>query len=98
MFHVNAWGIPYAAFLSGASLLMPGRYMQAEPLCRFIEAERPTLVGRPDDLGRRLQLGAEHEIDLSSLRVVVCGGSAMPRSLMEAFQKQDGVRSSRAGA
>src|SRR5581483_1364824 len=38
-FHANAWGLPYAAFLSGASLHLPGRYLQAEPLARFIAAE-----------------------------------------------------------
>ena len=42
-FHASGWGLPYAAFLSGASLLMPGRFLQAEPLSRFIAAERPTV-------------------------------------------------------
>ena len=45
MFHANAWGFPYAAVLSGASLLMPDRFLQPEPLVRLIEAERPTIAG-----------------------------------------------------
>ncbi len=53
MFHANAWGLPYAAVLAGASLIMPDRFLQPEPLVRLIEAERPTLAGAvPDDLER----------------------------------------------
>jgi fatty-acyl-CoA synthase len=42
MFHANAWGLPYAAWFVGADMIMPDRFLQAEPLCRLIEAERPT--------------------------------------------------------
>ena len=45
MFHANAWGLPYAAVLAGADLIMPDRFLQPEPLVRLIEAERPTLAG-----------------------------------------------------
>ena len=45
MFHAMAWGLPYAAMMSGASLLMPDRFLQAAPLAAMIEAERPTLAG-----------------------------------------------------
>src|SRR5262249_56443954 len=45
MFHGNAWGLPYAALMAGADLIMPDRYLQPEPLVRLIEAERPTLAG-----------------------------------------------------
>ena len=45
MFHANAWGMPYAAWMAGADLLMPGRFLQAEPLARFIDDERPTTHG-----------------------------------------------------
>ncbi|MBN9620156.1 MAG: AMP-binding protein, partial [Actinobacteria bacterium] len=44
MFHVNAWGIPYASFLSGSSMLMPGPHMAPASLAAIIEAERATLV------------------------------------------------------
>ncbi len=93
MFHVNAWGLPYTAWTIGADLLMPGRFLQAEPLCRFISEERPTFAaGVPtvwNDVLRRVD---EHPADLSSLRLVICGGSAVPRSLMEQFQERHGVR------
>jgi len=93
MFHANAWGMPYAAFLVGASLLMPGRYLQAEPLTRFIAEERPTFSGAvPTIWADILRYGEEHEIDLSSLQLIACGGSAVPRSLMERFEERYGVR------
>jgi fatty-acyl-CoA synthase len=93
MFHANAWGIPYAAFMCGASLVMPGKFLQAEPLTRMVKEERVTFSGAVPtiwaDIGR---YGEEHELDLSSLRMIVCGGSAVPRSLMETFEQRYGVR------
>ena len=92
-FHASGWGLPYAAFLSGASLLMPGRYLQAEPLARFIAAERPTVSAAVPTVWADLyRYGNDHELDVSSLRLVVCGGSALPQSLMERFQERDGLR------
>jgi fatty-acyl-CoA synthase len=93
MFHVNAWGIPFAAFLAGTTLHMPGKYMTPAALVDFIEAERSTLAAAvPTIWAGILQVGAQREIDLSSLRMGTSGGAAIPRSLMEAFQKQYGVR------
>jgi acyl-CoA synthetase (AMP-forming)/AMP-acid ligase II len=92
MFHANAWGLPYAAVMSGADLVMPDRFLQPEPLARLIEAERPTLAGAvPTIWNGLLQHVRAHGGDLSSLRMVPCGGSAVPRSLMEAFEKELGV-------
>ena len=45
MFHANAWGLPYACWMAGADFLMPSRFLQAEPLSRFIDDERPTFSG-----------------------------------------------------
>jgi fatty-acyl-CoA synthase len=45
MFHANAWGLPYAGWLAGCDFVMPGRFLQAEPLARMIEQYRPTIVG-----------------------------------------------------
>jgi fatty-acyl-CoA synthase len=93
MFHANAWGLPYAAWYAGASFVMPDRFLQAEPLAKLIESERPTVAGAVptiwSDLLRYLQ---DHPVDMSSFRVVVCGGSAVPRSLMERFESDHGVR------
>ena len=67
MFHANAWGIPYAAFLCGASLVMPGRFLQAEPLTRMVKEERVTFSGAvPTIWADIFRYGEEHEIDLSS--------------------------------
>jgi fatty-acyl-CoA synthase len=93
MFHVNAWGLPYGAFLAGASLLMPGRFMTPEGLTRFAAAERPTLASAvPTIWNGILAYGEEHEVDLSSLRMATSGGSAASRALLEAFERRFGVR------
>jgi fatty-acyl-CoA synthase len=92
MFHANAWGLPYAAVMSGADLIMPDRFLQPEPLVKLIEAERPTVAGAvPTIWGALLQHIRQHGGDISSLRLVPCGGSAVPHSLMEAFEKELGV-------
>jgi fatty-acyl-CoA synthase len=92
MFHVNAWGLPYAAALCGADLVMPGRFMQAEALARAIESERPTVMGCvPTIFADMLRYADTHEVDLSSLSNAVCGGSAVPRQLMKDFQERHDV-------
>lgn len=86
MFHANAWGLPYAAVMAGASLVMPDRFLQAEPLIELIATERPTVAGAvPTIWGDVLRYAREHGSDLSSLRLVPCGGSAVPESLMRGF-------------
>ncbi|HYB48881.1 MAG TPA: long-chain-fatty-acid--CoA ligase, partial [Streptosporangiaceae bacterium] len=92
MFHGNAWGIPYAAWLVGADLLLPNRFAQAEPLARFIAAERATLaMAVPTVWYDVLGLDAA-SVDLSSLRMIMCGGAAVPHSLIEAYEKRFGLR------
>jgi fatty-acyl-CoA synthase len=89
MFHGNAWGMPYAAWLVGADLLLPNRFTQAEPLARFIAAERATAVPTVwyDILGLD-----PAGVDLSSLRMILAGGAAVPRRLIEAYEQRFGVR------
>jgi len=92
MFHANAWGLPYAAVMAGAEMLMPDRFLQPAPLAAMIEAERPTLAGAvPTIWNGLLQHVRASGGDLSSLRLVPCGGSAVPHSLIEAYQKELGV-------
>ncbi len=92
MFHANAWGLPYASVLSGADLIMPDRFLQPEPLVKLIETERPTLAGAvPTIWSGLLQHIRQHGGDISSLRLVACGGSAVPHALMEAFENELGV-------
>jgi len=94
MFHVNAWGLPYGATLAGADLILPDRFLAAEPLAQLIAAERPTLMGCvPTIFGELLRYADEHpEVDLSSLSNAACGGSAVPRQLMKDFEERHGVR------
>jgi fatty-acyl-CoA synthase len=88
MFHANAWGLPYAAVMAGAALIMPDRFLQAEPLVRVIESERPTISGAvPTIWNDVLRYAREHGSDLTSLRLVPCGGSAVPESLMRGFDE-----------
>jgi fatty-acyl-CoA synthase len=92
MFHANAWGLPYAAVMSGADLIMPDRFLQPAALAELIEAERPTLAGAvPTIWNGLLQHVRASGGDLSSLRMVPCGGSAVPHSLMAAYEKELGV-------
>jgi len=92
MFHANAWGLAHSAALMGADLVMPGRFLQAERLARAIESERVTVAGAvPTIWLDLLRYADEQHPDLSSLRLVVCGGSAVPRSLMEAFEERHGM-------
>jgi fatty-acyl-CoA synthase len=92
MFHANAWGLPYAALMVGASLIMPDRFLQAEPLATMIAAEKvtggaavPTIW---TDLLRYLD---EHPTDTSTLRRVIVGGSACPPALMAAYQERHDI-------
>jgi fatty-acyl-CoA synthase len=92
MFHVNAWGIPYAAALAGADLIMPDRFLQAEPLAKLIESERPTIMGCvPTIFADLLRYADAHDVDISSLENAACGGSAVPRQLMRDFEERHGV-------
>ncbi|MGH3328970.1 MAG: long-chain fatty acid--CoA ligase [Streptomycetales bacterium] len=93
MFHANAWGLPYAAMMVGASLIMPDRFLAAEPLARLIEAEQPTVAGAVSTIWNDLLSYLEdHPADISCLRDVLVGGSACPPALMRAFQDRHGVR------
>jgi fatty-acyl-CoA synthase len=73
--------------------VMPDRFLQPEPLTALIEAERPTVAGAvPTIWNALLQHVRANGGDLSSLRMVPCGGSAVPHALMEAYQKELGVQ------
>ncbi|WP_162464821.1 MULTISPECIES: fatty acid--CoA ligase [unclassified Mycolicibacterium] len=93
MFHANAWGLPYAALMAGANLVMPDRYLDGASLIDLIESQRPTLAGAVptiwNDVMHCLEKNPGH--DVSSLRLVACGGSAVPLSLMKTFQETYGV-------
>jgi fatty-acyl-CoA synthase len=92
MFHANAWGIPHAAALAGADLIMPDRFLQAEPLAKLIESERPTIMGCvPTIFADLLRYADANPVDLSSLKNAACGGSAVPRQLMRDYEDRHDV-------
>ncbi|MEU9498867.1 long-chain fatty acid--CoA ligase [Streptomyces sp. NPDC048196] len=93
MFHVNAWGLPHAAFMAGASLLMPDRFLQPAPLAEMIETVRPTIGAAVPTIWQGLlaELDA-HKRDVACLRTVVIGGSACPPALMRGFEDRHGIR------
>ena len=90
MFHANAWGLAHAAVAAGASLIMPGPDLSPGAVAGLIESERVTVAaGVPT-----IWMGALPELegrDTSSLRSIICGGSAVPRSLSEAYRARVGL-------
>ncbi|MGW6293999.1 long-chain fatty acid--CoA ligase [Streptomyces sp. NPDC055058] len=87
-FHVNAWGLPHATFMTGVNMLMPDRFLQPAPLARMIESVRPTHAAAVPTIWQGLlaELTANPR-DVSALTQVTIGGSACPPSLMEAFDQ-----------
>ena len=94
MFHANAWGLPHGAALAGADLILPDRFLGAEPLAKLIADERPTLMGCVPTIFLDLlrYADAHPDVDLSSLSNAACGGSAVPKQLMKDFEERHGVR------
>jgi fatty-acyl-CoA synthase len=93
MFHVNAWGIPYAAPMAGASLVMPGRHLDGASLRELMNAERVTVsAGVPTVWLGLLQHLRSSGTRLETVKRLIVGGSACPRMLMEAFGDEYGVR------
>ncbi|KAA8966314.1 long-chain fatty acid--CoA ligase [Mycobacterium sp.] len=94
MFHANAWGLPYAALMAGADLVLPDRHLDAGSLVAMIETVRPTVAGAVPTIWNDVlhYLEREPAHDLSSLRLVACGGSAVPVSLMRTFEDKYGVQ------
>ena len=93
MFHANAWGLPYVCWIAGADFVMPGRFLQAEPLAKLIGDEKVTFAGAvPTIWNDVLRYADANPVDFSAMKRVVCGGSAVPRALIEAFELRHGVR------
>lgn len=84
MFHANAWGFPHAAAFVGASVVLPGRFMDPLRIARLIEQERVTVSAAvPTIWIGLLNLLDKEQFDLSSLQRIICGGSAVPQALIE---------------
>ena len=90
MFHANAWGLPYIAAFAGTGLVLPGPKLDAENVLELLAEERVTITaGVPTVWMAILQaLDAEPDRwDLSALRHLIVGGSAVPRSMFEGFDR-----------
>ncbi|AYF73434.1 fatty acid--CoA ligase [Nocardia yunnanensis] len=93
LFHANAWGIPYAALMSGANVLMPDRFLQPAPLLQMMEQARPTFAAAvPTIWGGVLAALQAQPQDISYLRTCVVGGAAVPPSMMRAFEERHHVK------
>ena len=92
MFHANAWGLPFTATMVGATQVYPGPQPTPKDILELIDRFHVTVTGGvPTVLVGLLGALEERRYDLSSLRAVPCGGSAVPESLIERFD-QLGVR------
>jgi fatty-acyl-CoA synthase len=90
MFHANAWGLPYGCLLAGSDIVMPGPNMAPKAIVELLARHKVTVTGGvPTIWMGALPLLAEH--DLSAVRTILCGGSAVPKSLSEAYREAIGV-------
>jgi fatty-acyl-CoA synthase len=92
MFHVNAWGLPYSAALTGAKLVFPGPQLDGKSLYELFEAERVTLsAGVPTVWLGVLNYMRENKLRFSTLNRTLIGGSACPPAMLRTLQKDYGV-------
>ena len=90
MFHANAWGLPFAAGLAGASMIMPGPDLAPQAIVDLLESERVTVTAGVPTIWMGV-LAVLDGRDVSALRSIICGGSAVPRSLSEAYREKIGL-------
>ena len=94
MFHANAWGMPYGALMAGAGIVMTDRFLDSKSLIDLIETQRPTVAAAVPTIWNDVLHCLEKSPgrDISSLRLVTCGGSAVPTSMMKAFEESHDVQ------
>jgi fatty-acyl-CoA synthase len=94
MFHAAAWGYPFMATTKGAKITYPGPDLSPEGLVNLFTQEQVTFsAGVPTVwLGIKQYLDAHPEIDVSSIRAFLCGGSAVPRAMIKAYWEDRGIR------
>src|SRR5262249_30970550 len=92
MYHANAWGIPHAAAATGAKLVLNGRFFDAATLLELILDEKVTFAaGVPTVWLSLLEHLRSTGLKTGDLRRVVSGGSALPATVLDTFEKQFGV-------
>jgi fatty-acyl-CoA synthase len=93
MFHVNAWGLPYAACMMGSKMVFPGPGLDGKSLYELFENEAVTLsAGVPTVWQGLLGYVESNGLKFSTMRRTVIGGSACPPAMMKKFEEQYGVR------
>ena len=93
MFHVNAWGLPYAACMVGAKLVFPGPHLDGKSLHELFESEGVTVsAGVPTVWQGLLTYVEANDLKFSTMRRTVIGGSACPPAMMRAFQERYDVQ------
>jgi fatty-acyl-CoA synthase len=90
MFHANAWGFAHSPFFAGAELVLPGPQMAPEKIVAMLEEEKVTVTGGVPTIWMGM-LPLLDGRDLSSLRTILCGGSAVPKALSEAYRAKLGM-------
>jgi fatty-acyl-CoA synthase len=90
MFHANAWGLPYAAFLAGAGLVLPAADLAPRALLGLMADEQVTVAAGVPTIWMGM-VDHLHDYNLSYLREIICGGSAVPRALSEAWREAIGL-------
>jgi len=92
MFHVNAWGIPFAAAMCGAKMVLPGARMDGEALYELMENEAVTLsAGVPTIWMMLLAYMKENNKKFTTMKRTVIGGAAAPKAMIETFEKNYNV-------
>jgi fatty-acyl-CoA synthase len=92
MYHVCAWGMPYIAPMSGASLVLPGEGMDGPDLYELIDTAKVDLMlGVPTVWLRLIDYLKANQLSIPSVKTVGVGGSASPRSLVETLDKDFGI-------
>ena len=92
MFHVNAWGIPYASAMCGAKMVMPGPMMDGASIYELMESEGVTIsAGVPTIWMMLLAYMKENNKKFSTMQRTVIGGAAAPRAMIETFEKEYNV-------
>ena len=90
MFHANAWGLPYIAAFAGTGLVLPGPKLDAESVLELLAEEKVTVTAGVPTVWMAILQALNDEPDrwdLSALRLMIVGGSAVPRSMLEGFDK-----------
>src|SRR5262249_36229528 len=95
MFHANAWGLPFAAVMVGAKIVLPGPHLDPRSIVELFATERVTISGGVPTIwmGVMQFLDANPgKYDLSAMRSMLVGGSAVPQAMIEQFENKYGLK------